>query len=171
MKDEFKNDPVAFASRPFQTPVGIVSLTRQAMSAECDVNRIVKRFKETGIESHVNNGVARYSDTTKEPDLLSRASVLAETKTLYYDLSPEDRAEYGSVADFLGCMSNPANLAAVVELVHGVKAPEVVNADSKGTVPVGVDKGPGRGPEAPAGGVVPVEGMDPGSKGPENSNV
>lgn len=104
---------------------GAVSLTKQSMSAECDVNNIMKKFIRTGAVSHMNRYGGRYADVS--PLTFHEAmNVVREGEELFDALPARLRRRFrNSPEEFLAYVQNPANVAEMVELGLATAKPEL----------------------------------------------
>ncbi|AXL15429.1 internal scaffolding protein [Microviridae sp.] len=61
-----------------------VKLTKDSFKDECDVNRIVNRYAQTGLITHVQSGEPQYGDAPDQ-DLFQAACVAAELRSQVED--------------------------------------------------------------------------------------
>lgn len=95
--------------------------TRQAHKDECDINRIMARYQQTGVIDFVNKHQAQYGDATGR-DFQEAMQLIAESKTLFQDLPSSVRDRFkNDPALFLDFVHDPANEAEMHEL--GLMAP------------------------------------------------
>ncbi len=63
-----------------ETPVGEVSMTKQAFSDDCDINKIMARHKKTGLIEHLNPRKPMYGDFTEVQDFHSAVERVNEAE-------------------------------------------------------------------------------------------
>lgn len=84
--------------------------TRQEMTKECDINRIMARFDKTGAMEHVNKHAASYGDFDAL-DFHSALNLLKRTEQMFAELPADLRRDFGEdPAAFLSYVQDPANL-------------------------------------------------------------
>lgn len=128
--------------------------TRQSMKDECDINRIVARYAQSGMVTHVARNSPQYVDVSEIVDFRSSLEYVRTVQEFFMKLPAKARARFqNDAAVYLDFMSNADNKAEAVAL--GLVAPEPAAA---------VDEVPGPGvqgrgsdgrftsPGAPAGG-------------------
>lgn len=70
------------------------SLTRQEMTDDCDINKIVKRFKKTGTIGHLAKGQALYADVSDVGDYKSAHDLVLSANEKFMSLSAEVRNRF-----------------------------------------------------------------------------
>jgi len=112
------------------------SLTDQSFKDECDVNNIVKRFKQTGLLPRVE-AEGFFEDVTLIPeDLMAAKARIRETERAFYMLPSELREKFGnSYISLLQFLEDPANREEAISLGLFAKkaAPPEPGAPDSGT--------------------------------------
>lgn len=102
--------------------VGARSRTRQSMKDECDVNRIVAKFKKTGLVNHFAKYGGQYMDCPAV-DFREALEMVATAETMFKELPSDARKRFDNdPARFLEFVQNPANLPEMRKL--GLAKPE-----------------------------------------------
>lgn len=89
-----------------------VSKTKQAMLAECDVNRIIKQFSATGQIKHISAKAAlgAYTNLPNDMDFQSALNIVIEGEKAFATLPAKVRDRFGnSPAEFLQFLDDPKN--------------------------------------------------------------
>lgn len=87
-----------------------VSLTHQSMSADCDINNIMKRFEKTGVLDHINNRQGDYADFLSAEDYHSSMLKVVEAQDMFSSLPASIRSRFeNDPAQFLDFVHNPDN--------------------------------------------------------------
>lgn len=93
------------------------SKTKQASKDECDVNRIVKRFNETGHVSHVRNGQPLYGDFDTVETFHEAMNIVTNAQEQFALLPAEIRKRFANdPASFLQFVGDPANADELVKM-------------------------------------------------------
>lgn len=109
--------------RPFSLPAGKDGRTQQHFRDECDVNRIVKRFSETGVITHLNKREGTYGFASSQ-SFQESAFIVAEAKSQFESLPSGIRAHFeNDPGKFLECVNDPEREAELIEL--GLIEPEL----------------------------------------------
>lgn len=91
------------------TPDG-VGRTKQSPAAECDINVLLRKYKQAGELSHISNHLNQYRDLTGTPDLHEAMNIVADANSEFEHLPAEVRAECGhDASNFLPWIDNPDN--------------------------------------------------------------
>ena len=85
------------------------SLTEQCYKDECSIDFIVANYVKTGIDPNEGKKMS-YIDCTTVQDFESAQNLIAETKSMFYDLPATIRDEFQTIDNYLEYVSNPANL-------------------------------------------------------------
>lgn len=76
---------------------GDKSRTRQEFSDECDINNIMKKYKTTGMLTHMNKGQPSYYDFTDTPaDLQAAMNMMLEADQAFMRLPAQTRLSLGN---------------------------------------------------------------------------
>lgn len=89
-----------------QKTTNLPSRTRQAFKDETDINRILGKWRTTGVVLHANVGTPVYGDFTKASDYMTSLNSLMEAQALFASMPARVRKE---------CENNPAKLIALIE--------------------------------------------------------
>lgn len=77
---------------------GVESVTVQYFKDDCDINRIMKRYREQGtVPTHLNLRVPQYGDFTSMPSDLTTLMNYVDGAKAYFDSLPSDiRSRFGN---------------------------------------------------------------------------
>lgn len=81
------------------------TLTKQSFAAECDINKIVQRFTQTGQLPQGSKPI-RYG--VSQGDFQAVHFELAQAQSTFENLSPEVQEKYGDVYTVIDSLNNPA---------------------------------------------------------------
>lgn len=91
--------------------------TRQSMKDECDINRILGRFKQSGMITHVAQRSPVYADVSDVTDYREAVERVERTDEFFQGLPAKVRAKFGhDPVSFLDFMSDPGNEAEARDL-------------------------------------------------------
>lgn len=86
------------------------SLTEQSHAARCDINKILGKFKTTGVLQHVNTRQPIYQNLADAPTFTEANYIIANAVSTFESLPAKLRADFNnSPAEFLQFMDNPEN--------------------------------------------------------------
>lgn len=85
------------------------SKTEQVYKDECSIDFIISNYVKTGIDPREGRKMS-YVDCTKVSDFQTAQQLVADTKTMFYSLPAEVRDEFKTIDNYLGYVSDPANL-------------------------------------------------------------
>jgi len=54
--------------------------THQSFKDECDINNIIKKYKRTGVLTHVTSAVGQYGDYSSVPDFHEAMNIVARAQ-------------------------------------------------------------------------------------------
>jgi len=92
------------------------SMTKQSFKDECDVNHIIKRFKKSGVITHLSDMEAQYGDLTGL-DFQAAMDLVTQANHLFDELPASVRKRFANdPAMFLDFMDNPENAEEMVKL-------------------------------------------------------
>lgn len=104
-----------------------VSLTKQSMSEECDINYILRKYQKTGVVDHFKKHEGRY-DIFAPVDFHEAMNIVADAQSMFSELPSSVRSKFDNdPGTFLNFANNPANHDAMVELGLG-KPPDISTA-------------------------------------------
>nr|QJB20098.1 MAG: internal scaffolding protein [Microvirus sp.] len=90
--------------------------TLQAFKDECDINRIMKRYQQTGVIDHVNRASPKFGDL-EAIDFQSALNLVIEAEHRFAALPAELRDRFGNdPARLLQFVENPSNAQEAVKL-------------------------------------------------------
>ncbi len=97
--------------------------TKQCHADECDINKIMARFDQTGTISHVAKYEGVYADFS-DFDFHEQTTKLTQGREIFDDLPGEIRREFGqSPAAFFQYVNDPANADEVRTKLLGLAQP------------------------------------------------
>lgn len=115
--DDMLERPRRRSTRRVTAPVGDVSLTRQEMASECDINNIMKRYERTGILDHVARYQGRYEDVSDAADYMTALGIVADVHQAFLSLPASIRERFNNdPGEFLDFAQNPDNRPAMMEM-------------------------------------------------------
>lgn len=83
--------------------------TKQCFKDQCDIDKIMRRFDETGTISHLSKFEGVYADFS-DFDFHEQSNMLARGEQIFEDLPAEIRREFAqSPAEFFKYVNDPAN--------------------------------------------------------------
>ncbi len=84
--------------------------TRQAAKDECDVNRIMSKWRATGSITHLNLGKPAYGDYSTSTDYLEAIAIMDDANASFAALPAAVRARMNNnPAELLDFIADPAN--------------------------------------------------------------
>ena len=120
----------AYSSKErFQVEIVGKSLTKQSMSAECDINNIMRKYQKTGAISHTARHGGDYgfasSDSFHESML-----VVVKAQEMFEDLPSSLRQRFGNdPANLLDFVQDEGNTEEMVKLGLVERKPKAANED------------------------------------------
>lgn len=92
--------------------------TKQAFKDECDIHKILKQFKRTGLVTHLESRPPQFVDITAMPDYRTALNAVKATEELFYQLPAKVRLEqFGNdPALFLDYCVDPSNESELQDL-------------------------------------------------------
>lgn len=125
------------------------SRTKSEFKEECDINRVMARFQNTGIVEHVAKRPPRFGNAIGLPDFHQAQQIVVEAREAFAALPAEVRKRFqndpGSFADFA---TDPANLEDLRKwgLAHPLETAEPAEpAEAPGGAPGGPQGAPDGG--------------------------
>lgn len=99
---------ISFADSP--------SMTKQSFKEECDINHLIKRYKKTGVVTHLNALEAQYGDLGAV-DFQEAMDIVVRANGLFADLPSKVRKRFGNdPAAFLEFMNSSENADEMIAL-------------------------------------------------------
>lgn len=95
------------------------SMTKQSFVAECDINNIIKHFRQTGQIQHMSAKAAlgTYEDLPDPVDFQTAINIVLEAEQSFATLPSHVRARFGNDPEsFLAFMADPANQDEILKL-------------------------------------------------------
>lgn len=93
------------------------SRTKQAMKRECDINHIMKVYKNHGVLTHVNNRQANYGDFSNVPDYLEAQQLIINAQEQFSLLPSMIRERFDNdPAMLLAFLNNEENIEEAISL-------------------------------------------------------
>lgn len=120
-KDKPRLEPIpevrhAFQRRRFPTIITGESRTIQEFKDECDINRIIRHYSQTGMISHVNRRKPIFADVPNL-DFGEALNIVLEGKEAFSQLPSDVRRRFNNdPAEMLEFCSDLGNLAEMAEL-------------------------------------------------------
>lgn len=91
--------------------------TKQSHKDECDINKLMARYANSGQLPATNPYPARYGDFSDVPDFQQAVNQVNEANSAFADLPSAIRTRFGNdPTQLLEFMANPANEAEAIEL-------------------------------------------------------
>lgn len=92
------------------------SRTKQSFRDECDINRIMARYQNTGVLEFMQRRDPQYADVSAV-DYQEACNLVAEANSMFENLPSALRSRFdNSPAQLLGFLENPANLQEAISL-------------------------------------------------------
>lgn len=100
------------------------SLTRQEFADDCDVNKLMAKYEQTGILPTLPNGEPRYLDVSDVPDLMQAHAILQEATASFMSLPATVRRDFDNdPMKFIAFAEKPENLPKMREWKLAPPAP------------------------------------------------
>lgn len=142
------------------------TMTKQSFVAECDINNILKQYKQTGMIRHMtaNAQQGMYADLPDEVDFQASMNMVIQAEMAFASLPSKVRARFhNSPQDFLEFMGNPDNQDEAIRLGLATRKPETEAGGSSPPPPpnppvaaAGAAPEPQKGPNSGVTGRSPV---------------
>lgn len=114
--------------RRVQLDTGSESHVKQSMRDECDVNMIIKKYRQTGVMTHVQKGVPQYGDFSDVGDYAGCLAIVRRGEEIFAALPSAIREKFrNDPALFVDFAMDPANKDALISmgLMEASKKPDV----------------------------------------------
>lgn len=93
-----------------------VSLTKQSMSEECNINFIMRKYQKTGAIEHLKTHQGRY-DEFEPIEFHEAMNIVTTAQSMFADLPSSIRSKFqNDPGTFLAFANDPDNAEAMVEL-------------------------------------------------------
>lgn len=108
-----------------------VSLTKQSMADDCDINKIMDRYASGAMVDHVNQYQGNYGDFTGAPDYHESMNKIIAAQDAFESLPAKVRAKFANdPGQFVNFVSNEENIDEMIELGL-MEAPEAPQEPSE----------------------------------------
>lgn len=98
------------------------SRTKQSMTAECDINNILKKYQKTGMITHLNRYQGQYGDFTQGFDFHESLNRVQKAKEMFMTIPATIRTQFDNdPGKFLEFVSDAKNADKLVEMGLAVK--------------------------------------------------
>lgn len=142
--------------------------TKQEFKAECDINSIIKLYKQTGQITHIKQAAAQgaYADLPEPLDFQQSLNLVMEAEASFMTLPSKVRDRFGNdPAQFLGFMADPANFEEIINLGLATRRPSETGNSPDASASGGNGKPPNKPPAAASAPAAP-----PPPPKPENAS-
>ena len=93
------------------------SRTMQASKDECDVNKILAKYRKSGMLTHVNRYEGKYDDVSDVVDYQSALNIVEESKAIFASLPSDVRSKFANdPGKFMAFVHDPANAEEMVQM-------------------------------------------------------
>lgn len=111
------------------TIVSGVTMTKQSMARDCDINNIMQKYQKTGLLNHVNEHEGNYGNFIGCEDYHTSQNLLLEAEKLFDSIPSSIRKKFeNSPYEFLQFTQNPENSEQMIELGLAKRPAEAVTA-------------------------------------------
>jgi len=94
-----------------------VSRTKQQFKEECDVNNILKKYRATGLLTHIRATKPQYGDFTQVTDFQSAMDQVQRAQDAFLKLPAKVRSRFrNDPSELVEFLSNPANTEEAIQL-------------------------------------------------------
>ena len=110
------------------------SMTKQEHKAECDINNILKQYKQTGMIRHIASQGPIYADLPSDIDFQGSLNMVLDAQNAFSTLPSKVRERFANDPQrFLAFMADPSNADEIIKLGLATKRPEPkLEADAGG---------------------------------------
>ena len=92
-------------------------LTQQQHKDECDINKIVERFEQTGLINHINKYAGQYGDFEGVVSYHDAMNTIVAAREMFDTLPSKVRAQFANDAGaFLAWANDPDNKEQMIEM-------------------------------------------------------
>jgi len=125
-------------------------LTQQSMKDECDINRLMERYRKTGQLPDLVRKNPQYGDFSAVPDFLEAQNVIIRAQEQFDALPAKVRERFGNdPAKMLAFVADPKNGDELVKLGLAEKRKAPASADAKPAEPAAsAEPAAGGGPKS-----------------------
>ena len=94
-----------------------VSLTKQAMKKDCDINEILRKYNKTGVITHLANSEGQYGDFSEVTGYQDAMQAVLDAKDMFMELPSYLRKRFGNNPEsLLAFLNDSDNLDEAIEL-------------------------------------------------------
>lgn len=105
------------------------SRTQQNFKKECDINTILKKFRSSGLLTHVNQRQPMYEDVSNFTGYQEALEIVMTAEKLFNDIPAAVRKKFNNdPQEFLDFVSNPSNGEELVKLGLAEMRPQTIVA-------------------------------------------
>ena len=111
-------EPLRFNERnPVRKQTVGESLTRQSFADETEINKILQRYRQTGVIEHVRAVQGRYGDFSMVPDYQTALNKIISAQEMFMSLPANIRSRFqNDPGEFLAFANDPKNEEEMIEL-------------------------------------------------------
>lgn len=130
-----------------QVDCGGVSRTKESEKESCDINKIIAKYRKTGVVTHRKEYGGRYGDFSSVTDFHTAQNVVLAAQEMFMTLPSHIRKKFrNDPGEFLAFVDDPANVEEMIEMGLAVRK----------EAPADLEPGSGEKEAAPAGGRPPA---------------
>lgn len=113
-----------------------VSLADESQQSATDINNIMRKYKKTGVITHITNAIPQFGDVSQIGDYQSCLERVRHAEQLFSELPARTREKFqNDPAQFLSFMDNENNLEEAIKLGLAIpkpvqQTPPIKNDDS-----------------------------------------
>lgn len=131
-----------FGRIPYCADRGGVSMTKQEFKDECDINKLMARYRHSSLIPHVNRYRGSYEDVTGAVSFQEAQEVLARANDAFMSLPSDIRARFDNDPGlFLEFATDARNVDELVKLGLAVKKEGVSDGNREVREEVSIAKG------------------------------
>lgn len=112
---------------------------KQEFKDECDINTIMRKYRQTGLFEHVNRYQGSYGDLGEPCDFQTAQNIIIEAREAFESLPAVMRKRFdNNPHDFLEFVHDPANKAEMIEMglmKKPIQPPQAAQEAPKTTTP------------------------------------
>ncbi len=111
------------------------SKTKQAHKDECDVNKIIAKYRKTGVLTHLKNNPQNF-EFAPNLDFQESLEYVEKAREQFMELPATIRNKFqNNPADFVAFVENPENKSEMIEMGLLPREPEFIDIDPPDTEP------------------------------------
>lgn len=102
-----------------------VSLADSSQQSATDINNIMRKYKKTGVITHITNAIPQFGDVSQIGDYQSCLERVKNAEQLFSELPARTRERFrNDPAQFLSFMDNEDNFEEAIKLGLAIPKPE-----------------------------------------------